>query len=65
MPVVKVNGELSAASLWLKEKERDAGLIVYIWIFEEIYESTLSTQLDSKVAFRFIFICPRKYSQQT
>ncbi|KAI9275930.1 hypothetical protein BDA99DRAFT_496838 [Phascolomyces articulosus] len=48
VPVTKVNGEISAASLWLKEKERDSGQVVYIWIFEEIYESTLSARLDSK-----------------
>ncbi|KAI9496867.1 hypothetical protein BDB00DRAFT_757835 [Zychaea mexicana] len=48
MPIVKTNGDLSAASLWLKEKERDNGQVVYIWIFEEICESTLSAHLNSK-----------------
>ncbi|GAA5799310.1 hypothetical protein HPULCUR_004721 [Helicostylum pulchrum] len=38
----------SAASLWLKEKTTDEGNNVYIWIFEEIYETSLTTHLDSK-----------------
>ncbi|KAI9311662.1 hypothetical protein BX666DRAFT_1994213 [Dichotomocladium elegans] len=45
---IKANGEKSVASLWLKRKERDGGKSVYIWIFEEIYESTLVTYLDSQ-----------------
>lgn len=49
MPIVKVNGEKSAASLWLKEKQGDNGQVIYLWIFEEIYESALSAHVDQKV----------------
>ncbi|KAI9277657.1 kinase-like domain-containing protein [Sporodiniella umbellata] len=37
----------SVASLWLKEKATESGRKVYIWIFEEIYETTLSVYVDS------------------
>lgn len=48
--IKKMNGETSsAASLWLKEKTTDEGKNIYIWIFEEIYETSLTTYLDSKV----------------
>ncbi|KAI8641930.1 hypothetical protein BD408DRAFT_417355 [Parasitella parasitica] len=47
VPICKMNGETSsAASLWLKEKLTDEGKSIYIWIFEEIYETSLSTKLD-------------------
>lgn len=50
VPIRKMNGEtFSAASLWLKEKKTDEGKTVYIWIFEEIYETSLSAHLDEKV----------------
>ena len=46
----KMTGETSsAASLWLKEKKTDGGKTIYIWIFEEIYESSLSAYLDDQV----------------
>ncbi|KAI8354061.1 hypothetical protein BD560DRAFT_213390 [Blakeslea trispora] len=49
VPIRKTNGEtLSAASLWLKEKMTEEGKCIYIWIFEEIYETSLSVQLDDK-----------------
>ncbi|OBZ86147.1 Serine/threonine-protein kinase ppk6 [Choanephora cucurbitarum] len=49
VPIRKINGEtLSAASLWLKEKTTEEGKNIYIWIFEEIYETSLSVQLDDK-----------------
>lgn len=52
VPIRKMNGETSsAASLWLKEKLTDEGKSIYIWIFEEIYETSLSTKLDEKVRF--------------
>lgn len=35
------------ASLWLKEKPTENGDRVYIWIIEEIYETTLSVYVDS------------------
>ncbi|KAI8985881.1 hypothetical protein BDB01DRAFT_786654 [Pilobolus umbonatus] len=46
MPIRKMNGDTSAASLWLKEKMTDDGKIIYIWIFEEIYETSLSVSID-------------------
>ncbi|GAN01870.1 Ser/Thr protein kinase [Mucor ambiguus] len=49
VPIRKMNEETSsAASLWLKEKLTDEGKSIYIWIFEEIYETSLSTKLDEK-----------------
>jgi PAS domain-containing protein len=38
----------AAASLWLKEKITEEGKRIYIWIFEEIYETSLSTLLDDE-----------------
>lgn len=50
VPIKKLNGESSsAASLWLKEKKTDEGKSIYIWIFEEIYETSLTAHLDDKV----------------
>lgn len=50
VPIRKMNGETSsAASLWLKEKITDEGKSVYIWIFEEIYETCLTAHLDDEV----------------
>ncbi|KAI9010955.1 hypothetical protein CLU79DRAFT_891030 [Phycomyces nitens] len=46
VPILKVNGQSSIASLWLKERRNDSGKRVYIWIFEEIYESSLSVYMD-------------------
>lgn len=52
VPIRKINGESSwAASLWLKEKITDEGKSVYIWIFEEIYETSLIAHLDDKVIY--------------
>lgn len=52
--IKKLNGETSsAASLWLKEKTTDEGKNIYIWIFEEIYETSLTTHLDIKVHYTF------------
>lgn len=56
VPIRKLNGEsMSAASLWLKEKKTDDGKAVYIWIFEEIYETSLSTCLDEKVEGKLLY----------
>jgi hypothetical protein len=46
---VKDDGTKSAASLWLKEKRNDAGSSVYIWIFEEVFETVTHVSIDSKV----------------
>ncbi|CAO3675155.1 hypothetical protein G6F70_007437 [Rhizopus microsporus] len=47
VPIRKMSGEKSAASLWLKEKITDEGNAIYIWILEEIYETSLIVRLDS------------------
>ncbi|KAI8359076.1 hypothetical protein EDC96DRAFT_237968 [Choanephora cucurbitarum] len=46
--IVKLNGTKSIASLWLKEKNTDQGESIYLWIFEEIYETSLSVYMDSE-----------------
>lgn len=57
VPIRKMNGETSsAASLWLKEKLTEEGKSIYIWIFEEIYETSLSTKLDEKVKKKSKFL---------
>ncbi|KAI8388746.1 uncharacterized protein BYT42DRAFT_561091 [Radiomyces spectabilis] len=48
VPIIKANGTRSAASLWLKVKESGADGPVCIWVFEEIYESSLSAYVDAK-----------------
>ncbi|SAM07116.1 hypothetical protein [Absidia glauca] len=48
LPIVKDDGTKSAASLWLKEKRNDAGSSVYIWIFEEVFETVTHVSIDSK-----------------
>lgn len=40
------------ASLWLKEKSSDHGDHIYLWIFEEIYETSLSVYVDSECIIR-------------
>lgn len=40
------------ASLWLKEKSSDNGDHIYLWIFEEIYETSLSVYVDSECIIR-------------
>ncbi|RCH93541.1 hypothetical protein CU098_007725 [Rhizopus stolonifer] len=47
IPIQKRNETKSVASLWLKEKPTENGDRVYIWIIEEIYETTLSVYVDS------------------
>lgn len=42
----------SVASLWLKEKSSDHGDHIYLWIFEEIYETSLSVYVDSECIIR-------------
>lgn len=49
LPIVKQDGTRSAASLWLKEKRNDAGSAVYIWIFEEVFETVIHVSVDTKV----------------
>ncbi|KAI9473861.1 MAG: hypothetical protein EXX96DRAFT_579664 [Benjaminiella poitrasii] len=52
IPFIKANGVKSVATLWLKEKSTDNGDHVYIWIFEEIYETSLSVYVDSECTIR-------------
>ncbi|CAO3586270.1 unnamed protein product [Absidia cylindrospora] len=48
LPIVKEDGTKSAASLWLKEKRNDTGSSVYIWIFEEVFETVTHVSIDAK-----------------
>ncbi|KAI7894438.1 kinase-like domain-containing protein [Mucor mucedo] len=52
IPIIKANTIKSVASLWLKEKKTDHGEHIYIWIFEEIYDTSLSVYVDSKCIIR-------------
>ncbi|KAI9358685.1 kinase-like domain-containing protein [Pilaira anomala] len=52
IPIVKLNGLKSVASLWLKEKKTDHSKNIYIWIFEEIYDTSLSVYVDSECIIR-------------
>ncbi|KAI9264789.1 kinase-like domain-containing protein [Sporodiniella umbellata] len=47
VPIVKLDGTKSSASLWLKEKNGN-GSSIFIWIFEEVYESTVTVQVGPK-----------------
>ncbi|KAI8096525.1 uncharacterized protein BX664DRAFT_377836 [Halteromyces radiatus] len=47
--IIKNKGQKSAASLWLKEKwNQDQGQFIYLWVFEELFESRLTVAIDSK-----------------
>lgn len=50
LPIVKQDGTKSAASLWLKEKRNDSGSSVYIWIFEEVFETVVHVSVDIEVS---------------
>ncbi|KAI7904748.1 uncharacterized protein BX663DRAFT_451384 [Cokeromyces recurvatus] len=52
IPFIKANGVKSVATLWLKEKNTDNDDHIYIWIFEEIYETSLSVYVDSECTIR-------------
>ncbi|KAI8993245.1 hypothetical protein BDB01DRAFT_715718, partial [Pilobolus umbonatus] len=54
IPILKSYGTRSIASLWLKQNTADNGDIIYIWIFEEIYETSLSVYVDSDCIIRRI-----------
>ncbi|KAI9354000.1 kinase-like domain-containing protein [Pilaira anomala] len=45
IPIVKQDGTKSSASLWLKEKKNDIGTSIFIWIIEEIFQSTIKLVL--------------------
>ncbi|CAO3632001.1 unnamed protein product [Cunninghamella echinulata] len=50
IPIIKGKGKkATAASLWLKERwNNNRGKFIYLWVFEEIYESRLTVIIDSK-----------------
>ncbi|KAI9009913.1 hypothetical protein CLU79DRAFT_774464 [Phycomyces nitens] len=48
LSIMKQDGTISAASLWLKEKRTSSGSSVYIWIFEEVFQSLAYVQVDSQ-----------------
>ncbi|ORX54453.1 Pkinase-domain-containing protein [Hesseltinella vesiculosa] len=48
LPIVKEGGAKSAASLWLKEKQNESGSSVYIWIFEEVFETITHVSIDAQ-----------------
>ncbi|OBZ86393.1 Serine/threonine-protein kinase ppk6 [Choanephora cucurbitarum] len=48
IPIIKLDGTRSSASLWLKEKVNETGISVYIWIFEEVYESSVRCVVNKK-----------------
>ncbi|KAL7322117.1 serine/threonine protein kinase, variant 4 [Mucor circinelloides] len=48
IPIIKLDGTKSSASLWLKEKINESGNSVFIWIFEEVYESSITLTVDQK-----------------
>ncbi|CAH1759480.1 18514_t:CDS:10 [Entrophospora sp. SA101] len=48
IPIQRKNEETSAASLWLKVKKDECGNSVFIWIFEEIIESTMTVEINEK-----------------
>ncbi|CAG8507435.1 1919_t:CDS:2 [Diversispora eburnea] len=48
IPIQRKNEETSAASLWLKVKKDEFGNSFFIWIFEEIIETTMTVEIDEK-----------------
>ncbi|CEP19451.1 hypothetical protein [Parasitella parasitica] len=49
IPIIKQDGTKSSASLWLKEKKNRSGSSVFIWILEEILQSTIKIRLSSNM----------------
>ncbi|KAI8375970.1 uncharacterized protein BYT42DRAFT_572947 [Radiomyces spectabilis] len=49
LPILKQDGSKSAASLWLKEK-KSGGSSVYIWIFEEVFQSIVHATVNAQGA---------------
>lgn len=48
IPIIKQDGTKSTASLWLKEKKSEDGPSIFIWIFEEVFQSTIRIMLDEQ-----------------
>ncbi|KAI9492015.1 hypothetical protein BDB00DRAFT_873852 [Zychaea mexicana] len=57
LPIVKQDGSRSAASLWLKEKRNDAGSPVYIWIFEEVFETVTHITVNMQGIIQYTDEC--------
>ncbi|KAI8646005.1 kinase-like domain-containing protein [Parasitella parasitica] len=47
IPIIKQDGTKSSASLWLKEKKNQSGSSVFIWILEEVFQSSIKIRLNS------------------
>ncbi|KAI8352938.1 kinase-like domain-containing protein [Blakeslea trispora] len=47
-PILKQDGTRSLASLWLKEKRNENGSSIFIWIFEEVFQSSIKIMLDDQ-----------------
>ncbi|KAI8343773.1 kinase-like domain-containing protein [Choanephora cucurbitarum] len=45
-PILKQDGTRSLASLWLKEKRNENGSFIFIWIFEEVFQSSIKIILN-------------------
>ncbi|RIA96871.1 kinase-like domain-containing protein [Glomus cerebriforme] len=52
IPIKRKNEETSAASLWLKVKKDECGNTIFIWIFEEIVETMMITEIDNEGIIR-------------
>ncbi|RCH85487.1 hypothetical protein CU098_002288, partial [Rhizopus stolonifer] len=48
IPILKQDGTRSLASLWLKEKKSENGSSIFIWIFEEVFQSSIKIRLDNQ-----------------
>jgi PAS domain-containing protein/tRNA A-37 threonylcarbamoyl transferase component Bud32 len=44
--ILKKDKKTAAASLWLKEKRTDSGTIIYMWVFEEIKENSVTITIS-------------------
>ncbi|KAG2235670.1 hypothetical protein INT48_008546 [Thamnidium elegans] len=48
IPIIKQDGTKSSASLWLKEKKNELGSSIFIWIFEQVFQSTIKLVLHNQ-----------------
>ncbi|KAI8985254.1 hypothetical protein BDB01DRAFT_789472 [Pilobolus umbonatus] len=48
IPMIKLDGSKSSASLWLKERINETGSSVFIWIFEEVDETTVNLTVNAQ-----------------
>lgn len=49
IPIIKQDGTKSSASLWLKEKKSESGSSIFIWILEEVFQSTIIIHLKDTI----------------